>query len=278
MRLAACLEQAATTGRLVLLAGEAGVGKTSLARAFVDSCPDDFRVLWGACDPLSTPRPLTPFQDMTPLAAVLEELRERHGLLNAILAELAARTVMIVEDVHWADEATLDVLRFVGRRVTGTRSVVLVTYRDDQVGSGHPLRALLGDLATAAGCERLHVPPLSPAAVRTLAAGQAIDPERLHRVTGGNAFYVTEVLAAPGWTVPVSVTDAVLARVSRLSSEARGLIDFVSVAPGGLEPEIAERLVGRARVAVDEAVERGVLLFAGARLSFRHELARLAIE
>jgi DNA-binding CsgD family transcriptional regulator len=124
----------------------------------------------------------------------------------------------------------------------------------------------------------LRVPPLSPAAVRTLAAGQAIDPERLHRVTGGNAFYVTEVLAAPGWTVPLSVGDAVLARVSRLSSEARGLADLVSIAPGGLEAGVAARLVDSADQALDEAVERGVLVFAGGRLSFRHELARLAAE
>ena len=175
---------------------------------------------------------------------------------------------MVVEDAHWADEATLDALRFIGRRVTGTRSVVLVTYRDDEVGPGHPLRAVLGDLATAAGCERLHVPALTPEGVRALAAGEALDPDRLHRVTGGNAFYVTEVLAAPGWTVPLSVTDAVLARVSRLSADARAVIDVVSVAPGGLEPEIAARLIDGAGAALDEAVERGVLVLRGARCRF----------
>ena len=115
-------EQAETTGRLALVGGEAGVGKTSLARSFVESCPDGFRVLWGACDPLSTPRPLAPFQDMAPFAALLEERQGRHGLLTALLDELAVHTVMVVEDAHWADEATLEALRFVGRRVTGTRS------------------------------------------------------------------------------------------------------------------------------------------------------------
>jgi DNA-binding CsgD family transcriptional regulator/tetratricopeptide (TPR) repeat protein len=277
-RLGACLVQAEMTGRLALIGGEAGVGKTSLARAFVEGCGAGVRVLWGACDPLSTPRPLAPFLDMAPLAALLEGSAGGHGLLTALLGELSVQGVMVVEDAHWADEATLDALRFIGRRVTGTRSVVVVTYRDDEVGAGHPFRTVLGDLATAAGCERLRVPPLTPAGVGMLAAGQALDPERLYRVTGGNAFYVTEVLAAPGWTVPLSVTDAVLARVSRLSSEARGMSDLVSIAPGGLELEVAAGLVEAAEVALDEAVGRGVLVLERDRLSFRHELARLAAE
>ena len=278
-RLESSLDDAQTTGRLVLVGGEAGGGKTSLARSFVESCPDHIRILWGACDPLSTPRPLAPFQDMVALAALLEEQRGKHGLLTALLDEISVNTVMVVEDAHWADGATLDAVRFIGRRVTGTRSLVLVTYRDDEVGAGHPLRAVVGDLATAAGCERLHVPALTPDGVRALATGAELDPERLHRVTGGNAFYVTEVLAAPSWTVPLSVTDAVLARVSRLSSDARGLVDLISVAPGGLELELAAQLTdGGMAAALDEAVERGVLVLAGSRVSFRHELARLAIE
>ena len=278
VRLEGCLDQAGTTGRLALVAGEAGVGKTGLVQAFVETIPDGFRVLWGACDPLSTPRPLAPFQDMAPLAALLKKQRTGHALLAALLDELSAPSVMVVEDAHWADEATLDALRFVGRRITRTRSVVVITYRDDEVGSSHPLRALLGDLATAVGCERLQVPALTPAGVRALAEGHALDPERLHRVTGGNAFYVTEVLAAPGWTVPGSVTDAVLVRASRLSADVRELVDLVSVAPGGLELDVAARLVDESAAALDEAVEGGVLALAGSRFEFRHELARLAIE
>jgi DNA-binding CsgD family transcriptional regulator/tetratricopeptide (TPR) repeat protein len=278
-RLGECLDEArAGSGRLVLVGGEAGIGKTSLARAFVGSRAGRVRVLWGACDPLSTPRPLAPFHDMPPIAALLERQPGRYELLTELLDELSLHTLLVAEDLHWADEATLDALRFIGRRVTGTRSVVLATYRDDELGSGHPLRAVLGDLATAPGCERLHVPPLSTDGVRALAAGHALDPERIHRITGGNPFYVSEVLAAPGWTVPASVADAVLARVSRLSSGGRALVDLVSLAPGGLEPEIADGLLDGAGGALDEAVERGVLVETGPRVSFRHELARLALE
>src|SRR6266542_2750654 len=114
--LGARLEQARTAGRLMLVGGEAGVGKSSLARTFVESCPKSFRQLWGACDPLSTPRPLAPFQDMAPFAALLEEQQGRHGLLTALLGELSVQTVMVVEDAHWADEATLDALRFLRHR------------------------------------------------------------------------------------------------------------------------------------------------------------------
>jgi DNA-binding CsgD family transcriptional regulator/tetratricopeptide (TPR) repeat protein len=277
-RLGACLDDSSKAGRLALVGGEAGVGKTSVLRTFVEACPAAVRVLWGACDPLSTPRALAPFRDMAPFAALLDEQYERHTFLTSVLDELAIRTVMVVEDAHWADEATLEAVRFVGRRVTGTRSLVVVTYRDDEIGAGHPLRAVLGDLATAAGCERMRVLPLSKDAVRALTAGHGLDAEQLHRVTGGNAFYVSEVLATPGLTVPLNVTDAVLARVSRVSAEARSLIDLVSVAPGGLEPEIAARLIDDAGAALDESVEGGVLVVAVRRLSFRHELARLAIE
>src|SRR5262245_41282626 len=174
-RLDACLDEAGTAGRLALVGGEAGVGKTTLVHSFAEACPDGVRVLWGACDPLSTPRALAPFQDMAPFAPLLEARHERHALLTALLDELSARTVMVIEDAHWADEATLEALRFVGRRVTATRSVVVVTYRDDETGAGHPLRTVLGDLATAAGCERLHVSPLSPDGVRELTAGHALD-------------------------------------------------------------------------------------------------------
>ena len=136
--LGASFEEARTTGRLALVGGEAGVGKTSLVRSFVETCPDDVRVLWGACDPLSTPRALAPFQDMAPFEALVEERHERFALLTSLLRELSARTVMVVEDAHWADEATLEAVRFVGRRVTSTRSVVIVTYRDDEVGPAIP--------------------------------------------------------------------------------------------------------------------------------------------
>jgi DNA-binding CsgD family transcriptional regulator/tetratricopeptide (TPR) repeat protein len=273
------LEDARTSGgRVALVGGEAGAGKTSLARAFVAAAPAGVRVLWGVCDALSTPRPLAPFRDMDELAPLLERSVSRQELLSELLGELNVSSVMVVEDAHWIDEATLDVLRFVGRRIERSRSLVLVTYRDDELGQAHGLRVLLGDLATAPGCVRVPVPPLSRAGVAALAAGSAVAPDRLHRVTGGNAFYVTEVLAAPGWTVPATVSDAVLARVSRLTPEARALLELVSLAPGGLEPEIVGQLLPDAEESLDECSSSGVLLASAELATFRNELARLAVE
>src|SRR4051794_32135425 len=111
-RLGACLQQAEAGGRLMLVGGEAGVGKTSLVSSFAETC-SAARVLWGTCDPLSTPRPLAPFHDMPPVAELLTSRPGRYELLTALLEELSLRTLMVIEDVHWADEATFDALRFV---------------------------------------------------------------------------------------------------------------------------------------------------------------------
>jgi DNA-binding CsgD family transcriptional regulator/tetratricopeptide (TPR) repeat protein len=270
----------AGTGCLVLLGGEAGVGKTSAVRAFVALEPAALRVLWGSCEPLVTPEPLGPFHDMAPLAPVLAAQPARVDLLGALLGELrvAPTTVMIVDDAHWADEATLDALRFLGRRVHGTTGMLLVTYREDETLGVSPLRAVLGDLATAPGCHRLHVVPLTVDAVTELAAGHAVEPGRLYSATGGNPFYVTEALAAEGWTVPPTVADAVLARASRLNTAARAVLEVVSLAPGGLEPTIAVALSGGDGGALDACLDRGMLELGTERVTFRHELARLAVE
>lgn len=265
-------------GRLALVGGEAGSGKTALMRVFVDHLDGNVRVLWGTCDPLSTPRPLAPFLDMQRLATLIPPKRKRHDVLRTILEELSLRTVMVVEDAHWADGATLDALRFVGRRVESTKGLLIVTYRDDEIEAGHPFRTILGDLATATGCERLQVPPLTEAGVARLVGGQALEPGHLHRTTGGNPFFVTEVLATPGSTLPDTVSDAVLARVGRLSSQARDLLELVSMAPGGLETNVVLDLIPQGGSALDESTELGVLVRDDKLVSFRHELARLAVE
>jgi DNA-binding CsgD family transcriptional regulator/tetratricopeptide (TPR) repeat protein len=270
----------AGAGSVVLLGGEAGVGKTSLVRALTDAEGSRVRVLWGACEPLVTPEPLGPFHDMAPLAAIIASRPDRVGLLKAMLDELRTTpsTLIVVDDAHWADEASLDALRFLGRRVHETPGVLLVTYRDEEAPATSLLRSVLGDLATAPSHRRLVVPPLSADAVAELAADAPVDPGRLHAATGGNAFFVTEVLAAPGWTVPPTVTDAVIARVSRFDATARNVLEVVSLSPGGLEPSIAIELSGGDMDALDTCLDQGMLLAGPGRVTFRHELARLAVE
>ena len=186
--------------------------------------------------------------------------------------------VAVVEDAHWADEATLDLLVFVGRRVAATPAMVVVTYRDDEVGPGHPLRRVIGDLATARWVRRLELPALTREAVAALARPQGIDPDRLHQTTGGNPFFVTEVLGASSGEVPPTVRDAVLARAGRLSPVARGALDAAAVVPDGVEPALLEAVAGADAAAVDECVAAGMLRGEGRGLRFRHELARLAVE
>jgi predicted ATPase len=133
-------------------------------------------------------------------------------------------TVIVLEDLHWADEATLDVLRLLGRRMDAVQALVLATYRDDELGNGQPLRVVLGELARAPNIERVEVGRLSPEAVAKLAAPHGMDGEALYRSTAGNPFFVTEVLATGADEIPSTVRDAVLARAARLGGGGRALL------------------------------------------------------
>jgi tetratricopeptide (TPR) repeat protein len=273
-------------GRVALVAGEAGIGKTALLEHFARRrARPPVRALWGGCDALFTPRPLAPFQEIA--WQLGGEVAERFGagaprdvLFHAVFEALSPPhppALVVVEDVHWADEATLDLLRFLGRRVQRTCALLAVTYREDEVGESHPLRPLLGDLSRGAA-RALRPEPLSPAAVRLLAERAGCDPEELHRATGGNPFFVTEALASGGSGVPATVRDAVLARAAGLSPQARELLDIASVVPPRIELELLERAAGPAAAALDEALGSGMLVLADEAAGFRHELARRAVE
>jgi DNA-binding CsgD family transcriptional regulator/tetratricopeptide (TPR) repeat protein len=273
------------SGALVFVGGEAGVGKTTLAQRFSEIAGRTARVLWGVCEPLSTPRALGPLLDIADTLGsdllVIEEASHRQHTFRALLQELRAperATVLVFEDVHWADEATLDLLQFLGRRVHDTRALIIATFRDDEVGPKHPLRVVLGDLATSTSVHRMSLPPLSESAVRTLAEGSGLDPAALHRRTRGNPFFVTEVLSAGGTEVPPTVRDAVLARVARLCPAAQGLLENVAVIPARVELHLLETLAGKAFGCLEECLSSGILQLEGDTIAFRNELARLAVE
>jgi DNA-binding CsgD family transcriptional regulator/tetratricopeptide (TPR) repeat protein len=277
-------EAAAGCGHLVFLGGDAGIGKTALVRRFSTVASASGRLLTGACDPLSTPRPLAPLLDMQAqvgarCADLIAAPAERDAIFRGFLAELAGAgpTTAVFEDVHWADEATLDLLRFLGRRLEGTPALLIATYRSDEVGDRHPLRVVLGDLATVGCVRRLTLEPLSPAGVRALAAGTAVDPARLHAQTGGNPFYVTEVIASGNLGIPATVRDAVLARAARLSPEAREVLDAAAVLGFRIEPWLLETVAAAADGAIDACLGGGMLHVEGSWLVFHHELARDAI-
>ena len=225
--LATCAAEARRgDGRLVVLGGEAGVGKTALLERFQRDLPDA-RWCWGACDGLSTPRPLGPLYDLADqLGGSLLDLCERGArtgeeLFRALLRQVSGPgtlNVIVVEDVHWADEATIDLIRFAGRRLRAAAVLLIVTYRDDDLAADDPLRVALGELARQRSTRRISLTPLSADAVQALARGSDLEAAALYRLTGGNPFYVTEVLAAGMTEVPASARDAVLARAAGLSA------------------------------------------------------------
>ena len=279
--LRALLDATSEGGRLVFVEGEAGVGKTSVLRAFSETVLPDVRVLTGSCDPLSTPRPLGPIIDVADsLDRSFAELVERgaaHGeVLRGFLAALQVRPRLIVmlDDLHWADEATLDVVRFAGRRMHSTQALLVGTYRDDEVGRDHPLRVVVGDLATSAAVARIQLRGLSLASVEELARGTALDPVELHGRTGGNPFYVTEVVAGVPSHIPETVRDAVLARAARLSPSARRTLDAAAVIGLEVDPAV---LAEAGDGGEEECLDRGLLEIDGQAYRFRHEIGRQAI-
>ena len=284
--LQARLDAAAQGGHVVLVAGEAGIGKTSLLRALAARhAAAGGPVWWGACDALDTPHPLAPLLDMARearprFAAALGG--PRPALFEAVLDELRAAAqplLVVVEDAHWADDATLDLLKFLGRRIERTHALLAVSYRDDEVGPTHPLRRVLGELPPA---QRTHlaVARLSPAAVDTLARQAGRAPEGVHAATAGNAFFVTELLRddnpTPGG-VPRSVQDVVLARYARLPVRAQSLLQCVAAVPGRTERGLVDALHAPTLAELEACLASGLLMADATTLAYRHELGRVAV-
>ncbi len=275
-------------GRIALVFGEAGIGKTALLQQFAAaqrSGSRPARVLWGGCEALFTPHPLAPLYDIArqiggAFPAALEAAERRESLFNITidqLARLPAPTVLIFEDMHWADEATLDFVKFLGRRLQGLAILLIITYRDDEVGPAHPLRSVIGDLP-AGTVHRLHLLPLSEDAVATLARAAGRSGQELHAIARGNPFFVTEVLAGSWDKVPETVRDAVIARMARLPDAARAIANLTALVPGRTERWLLDALAPDAADAVQDCLAAGMVALEDGALAFRHELARRAVE
>jgi DNA-binding CsgD family transcriptional regulator len=272
-------------GQIALIAGEAGIGKTALVERFVAEKPSRVRSLWGACEALYTPRPLGPLYDIAqqtqgPLRALLEGDTNHATLFAAVLDELTqSPTSLVVEDIHWADEATLDLIKYLARRISRTSALLILTYREEELSRDHPLRLVLGDLP-AREVSRMRLRSLSEVAVAALAGQDKSrrSARRLFAATGGNPFFLSEALASDAAGVPTSVSDAVLARVARRSPEAQYLLDVVAVAPGRIERWVLAAQGVQDDMALDECLASGMLQLDGQSVAFRHELARQAVE
>ena len=265
-------------GSLVLVTGEAGIGKTVLLRALAEGRTT---VLWGMCDPLVTPRPLGPLRDVAAqldaaVPALLQSGAAQHEIFAAVLDALrGAPYVLIVEDLHWGDEATLDLVRFLARRIATLPLLLVLSYRD-AVAVDHPLRTVLGDLVSSPDARRLQLAPLSRSAVARLVEGHDIDADDVHRRTAGNPFFVSQIVAQPDAPLPDSVRDAVVARITALTPAVRRQLELLSCTPEKADAGLL-RALGVAPAAVDALVATGLVDRHAHGVAFRHEIARSAV-
>ena len=267
-------------GMVALIRGEAGIGKTALVDALIER-QDDVFVLRGGCDDLLTARPLGPIWDMSFDEPSLHEALtedDRHAAFRALF-ELLTRsmrpTIAVIEDIHWADDATLDIIKFLGRRIDGTHGLLILTFRDETSTNAH-LRASIGDLSQSR-LENLSLLPLSLEALTTLVADDD-EAKNIWEITGGNPFFVAELMRVGPEAVPLSVRDVMRSRVGRLGDSGRQLVELASVVPGRVEITLLDEIDPNLKDGTDDADRLGILEVTGETVSFRHELARTAVE
>jgi len=272
-------------GHTVFLMGEAGIGKTSLVNHFLKQLPKDAAILLGSCDPLSTPRPLGPLYDIAPqvssrFQSLLKEEKKRHIIFSSLIDELASLqgVVIVFEDVHWADEATVDLIKFLARRVYRYRCLFVLTFRDDEIHARHGLKNIFGELVPHTFSKVL-IQRLSLKAVQQLALKRGNRAaKQLYDLTGGNPFYVTEILAHDDAAIPDRVKDSILTTFNSKDDNSRAFLEFLSILPSRIERDVADRLEEDFPGCLDSCLSSGILVSRLGSFSFKHELFRITIE
>jgi DNA-binding CsgD family transcriptional regulator len=274
---------AAGEGHCIMLSGEAGIGKTALTRAFCHEHRHHAKVYLGVCDALFTPRPLAPLYDI--IWQIWEDDWKKEGddrttLFTDFLHRFdqqAGPSILVFEDIHWADEATIDFIKFLARRITRLRCLFILTWRDEEIHPGHPLRQLFGQLPPHAHT-RLQLSPLSRTAVESLAKARGYRGEDVYGISGGNPFYVNEILASYSPGIPDNIKDSILSVYNRLNAETRQICELLSVTPTGLETGYLEQLEPNYASTLAACLETKIILLKDDRLVFKHELYRRTIE
>ncbi|WP_170225038.1 helix-turn-helix transcriptional regulator [Nocardioides albertanoniae] len=308
----------------VLLAGDAGVGKTRLLTALRDrAVADGWQVHAGHCVnfgesavaymPFSEilDRIVTDFPDVVervaadyPALARLRPVRRvmgaNHGaaatgtdrgqLFDAVhtLFEAAAEKaplLVVVEDTHWADESTRDLLTYLFTRPFDNAVAVVASYRADDIHRRHPLRRQVGEWARLPAVERIVLEPLTDDSVRLLVhelASGKVDAERVVRRAEGNAFFVEELVQAGcDEDLPVDLADLLLVRLDRLDGAARSVVRTASIAGRRVTHELLAAVTEMKTDELDDAlrtaVEQKVLEPTGSRYTFRHALLTEAV-
>ena len=326
-------EARAGRGRTVLLAGEAGLGKSALLRRFSDAVrTEGTRLLSGECTEIEARRPFGPFIDALSVGGIPlpEELgqggpgaqpvaeTERYRVHAAFAERLAAASaqqplVLTIEDLHWGDEATFELVPYLARKLRDRPVLLLATYRSDELHRTHPFNHVLaeltrGRLAEEVRLRRLEVAELADMVRLTL--GLSRPPTRefvdaLYARTEGNPFFVEEILRAlvergdleyreGAWrrtkevadlTIPVSVRDAVQQRLLAMPAKARRILQVAAVIGQRFEFELLREVAQAGEEDALEVIRAGIeaqLLLEeaaaeGEAYRFRHALSREAV-
>lgn len=276
---------AGSGGHTLFIAGEAGIGKTSLVREFTNKIENKTRILSGGCDALFTPRPLGPLFDISAnlspeFQRILRSNANRSALFNAFLDELKGKnqsTILIFEDVHWADEATLDLIKYFSRRVNLVNCLFIVTYRDDDADRELRLRTIMGEIP-ARQQTRMNIQRLSMDSVEVLAKNSHLEAGEVYRLTRGNPFYVTEILAHYSPGIPENIKDSILSVFYAQPERVRNLWQQVSTLSGKIDIKLLELIIPNLYTEIEQCIKSGVLLMEEQHLMFKHELYRKTIE
>ncbi|MGE5106201.1 MAG: AAA family ATPase [Sphingobacteriales bacterium] len=272
-------------GHCVFVSGEAGIGKTSLVKAFCKEQKDHCNIYQGACDALFTPRPLAPLYDImwqvhSDLWPNSHSIEERSELFAGFFRELCnqkEKILIVFEDIHWADEATLDFIKFFARRITQLRCLFILTFRDDEIHSNHPLRNVLGQLPPDS-FTRLQLTPLSRQAVEKMAAEKGYNGEDVYSISGGNPFYVNEILASYSPGVPDNIKNSILSSYNIAEEKTKQVWDLLSVIPASFEIKYLEKFEPLYADAIENCLGKRVLIINDGHIYFKHELFRRTIE
>lgn len=272
------------TGHTTLLFGEAGIGKTSLVNVFLEQVKHKSLVYVGTCDSLFTPRPLGPLYDIAGQisSGFLNEIKsklDRASIFLSFLEYLENKpqpVVLVFEDVHWADEATVDLIKFLARRITRLRCLFVITYRENEIYYEHPFASVLGELPRGT-FTKMDIQPLSLEAVRTMAENTKYSAKEVHKLTNGNPFFVTEILASYSQGIPQNVKDTVLSIYGAREKKIRELWELLSIMPEHIEIELMEGLEPDYLNIIDECINSGVVIYSEKHLYFKHELYRKTI-
>jgi tetratricopeptide (TPR) repeat protein len=269
-------------GSVMVISAESGMGKTALARTFAVLNASRVSFYFGQSDDLIAARTLGPVRDILNAAGLALPGAPSPDQVNEQLDKLVSRskpTVVVMEDLHWADDGTLDALRHLYQRLDTRRcrTMLLMTFRPEDVREGHPLRRLLASLRGKL-VDRIELQPLTIEGIVSLSGRSLSDARDLERLTGGNPLFVTEVIESGDRSVPASVRDAVLGRFDRLSDGSQKLIRFMSVVPTRVERWLLDGIVNAPADSLIEAERQGIIVGDGNFAWFRHELVRRAIE